>query len=150
MTDFNPANWNWAQLKAAGRHGLTYVAGAVSAAVALHILSPSQGSDITGSLNLLAHGIGEIATAVTGLAAVVVPLYTSWRAAKSASPSEQVKSVVSNLSAPQITQAANAVADPTSRTKLIEAVADMAEVEKIVPVDPALAMATASPKVTTS
>lgn len=147
MSDFNPVNWNWAQLKAAGRHGLTYVAGGVSAAVALHLLSPTQGSEITSSLNLLAHGVGEIATAVGGIAAVVVPLYTSWRAAKSASPSEQVKSVVSNLSAPQLTQAANAVADPESRAKLIEAVAEMPEVKKIVPTDPALAAATPSPKV---
>jgi hypothetical protein len=90
----------------------------------------------------------KVATGVAGLSAIILPVYTAWRAAHSASPGEQVKSVITQLSAPQITQAANAVADPHSRQNLIEAVAEMPEVKKVVPVDPAVAQAIPSPKVT--
>lgn len=147
MSDFNPVNWNWTQYKAAGRNVASYAAGGVTVAVAFHFLTPAQGGDVTQNLNLIADGVVKIATGIGGLVAVLTPVYTAIKAARNASPSAQVTSVVANLSAPQITQAANAVADPTSRSKLIEAVADMPEVKKIIPVDPALALATVSPKV---
>jgi hypothetical protein len=149
MADLNPLNWNWAQAKAAGRNIASYSAGGVTVLVAMHFITPGQGTDITGSIQQITDGLTKVATGIAGLSAIILPVYTAWRAAHSASPAEQVKSVVTQLSAPQITQAANAVADPQSRQNLIEAVADMPEVKKIVPVDPAVAQAIPSPKVTT-
>ncbi|MEO6381990.1 MAG: hypothetical protein ABIO35_08330 [Nitrobacter sp.] len=149
MSDLNPLNWNWNQYKAAGKHVASYAAGGISVAVALHFISPGQATDISENIGHVTTGINELVKGLSGLLATGTLLYTSLRAAHNASPSSQVTSVVANLSAPQITQAANAVADPTSRAKLIEAVAEMPEVKKIVPVDPALAIATASPKVVT-
>lgn len=145
--DLNPLNWNWNQYKAAGKHVASYAAGGVTAAVALHFLSPTQGGDIAENIGLITDGVTKIATGVAGIIAVLAPIYTALKAAHNASPASQVTSVVANLSAPQGTQEANAIADPASRTKLIEAVAEMPEVKKIVPADPALADATASPKV---
>lgn len=150
MSDFNPRNWNWAQVKAAGRHVASYTAGGVTVAVAFHVLSPMQGAELTDNINLVLDGVSKIATGIAGLVGVLLPVYTAWRAAHSASPAEQVKSVVTQLSAPQITQAANALADPASRKNLIEAVAEMPEVKKIVPVDPAIAEEIPSEKVTKS
>jgi hypothetical protein len=150
MSDFNPANWNWAMAKAAGRHAATYVAGGVTVAVAFHVLTPSQGAEISENINLVLDGFTKLATGIAGIAGVMLPVYTAWRAAHSASPSEQVKSVVTQLSAPEITQAANALADPSSRRNLIEAVAEMPEVKKVVPIDPAIAEEIPSLKVTKS
>lgn len=150
MTDLNPLAWNWNQWKASGKHIASYAAGGVSMAVALHFISPSQGGDLTQNISLISDGLMNVAKGVAGLAGILIPVYTAFRAAHNASPSSQVSSVVESLSAPRTTQAANAVADPASRTKLIEAVAEMPEVKKIIPVDPAIAAAIPSPKVTAS
>lgn len=147
---FNPTTWNWSQYKAAGKHVVSYAAGGVTVAVAFHFLSPAQGQDISQNIGLITDGATKIATGIAGLIAILAPIYNALRAANNSSPSAQITSVVQNLSAPQITQAANAVADPASRTKLIEAVADMPEVKKIVPNDPTIATSTLSPKVTLS
>ncbi len=149
MADLNPLNWNWSQAKAAGRNAASYAAGGVTVLVAMHYISPTQGTDITTNINLLLDGATKVATAIAGLSAILLPVYTAWRAANSASPSNQVKNVITELSASDITQAANAVADPKSRQNLIEAVADMPEVKKIVSSDPKIAQAIPSPKVTT-
>jgi len=149
MPDLNPLNWNWAQSKAAGRNAASYVAGGITMLIAMHYLSPGPGEDLTADINILTNALTKLATALAGIAAILLPVYTAWRAASSASPSEQVKSVITNLSASDITQAANAVADPNSRRNLIEAVAEMPEVKKVVPVDPRDASAISSAKVTT-
>lgn len=150
MTDLNPMAWNKQQWQAAGKHVLSYSAGGISAAVALHFISPLQGSDISGNINDVVEGTTQLLKGLAGLVATGSAIYAGLRAAHNASPSSQVSSVVTNLSAPQITQAANAVADPASRDKLIAAVADMPEVMKIVPVDPAKAVVIPSQKVTVS
>lgn len=137
---------NWMQLKAAGRHLASYAAGGVTVLVAWHFLSPVQGTDITTSLNSISSGIEQVIKGITGLLAVLTPIYTAWRASKAASPSAQIKSVIDNLSAPQITQEANKIADPASRNKLIDAVAEMPEV-KVIKADEQVALATGSPKV---
>ncbi len=148
MADLNPMQWTWPQLQAAGKHVASYAAGGVSVFVALHFISPPQGLEATESINSIVDGVTQIAKGVAGLAAILVPVYTSWRAAHNASPAQQVEHVVAQLNASPGTQAANALADPTSRQKIIEAVAEMPEVKKVVPVDPALASAIPSPKVT--
>lgn len=148
MSDLNPVQWNWTQFKAAGRHVASFSAGAVVVAATWGLVSSAQANDINNALTLIFSGLDNLGKGVAALAAVLIPIYTTLRAAHSASPASQVKEVVQNLSAPQITQAANEVADPGSRNKLIEAVAEMPEVKKIVPVDPAIAKAIPSPKVT--
>lgn len=130
--NINPLTWNWNEQKAAGRHVLSYAAGGVTMLVAVHIISPTDASGITDNLNTIWDGIEKIGTGITGLAAIIVPIYTALTAKKSAEPAEQVKAVVANLSAPAITQAADAIADPASRNKLISAVAEMGEVRGIV------------------
>lgn len=137
---------NWTQLKAAGRHAASYIAGGVTVLVGWHFLSPAQGTDITTNIGLISDGLTKFMAGVAGLITTLTPIYMAWRAARAASPSEQVKSVITQLSAPEITQAANAVADPTSRIKLISAVAEMPEVKSI-KADPVVAANTESPKV---
>ena len=148
MADLNPMTWTMPQLQAAGKHVASYAAGGVSVFVALHFISPPQGLEATESINSIVDGLTQVGKGIAGLAAVVVPIYTSWRAAHNASPAQQVEHVVQQLNASPGTQAANAIADPTSRAKLIEAVAEMPEVKKVVPVDPTLAAAIPSQKVT--
>lgn len=136
-----------AQILAAARNAGSYIAGGLTVAVAFHVLSPMQSADITENVNTIVEGATKIATGIAGLIGILTPIYTAWRASKSASPSEQVKSVVNSLNASPAQQSANAIADPTSRQKLIEAVAEMPEVKKVVPVDPDLAVVIPSEKV---
>lgn len=145
----NIRNWTAPEWQAAGKHVLSYAAGATTAAVAIHLLSPADASGITENLNTIWNGVMQVAKGVAGLAAIVVPIYTSLRAAHNASPSEQVKHVVTNLEASKADQAANAIADPKSRTDLINAVSQMPEVKAIVAIAP-VALATPSPKVVAS
>jgi hypothetical protein len=142
----NPLNWDWNQKEAAGKHVLSYVAGGVTALAAMHFITPQDATGIGDNLNTIWAGVEQVAKGVAGLVAIVVPIYTAYRSASNASPSNQIKNVVTNLSAPAITQAANAVADPESRNKLINAVAEMPEVRAIVAPE-AVAKATDSAKV---
>lgn len=145
--DLNPLNWNWQQAQAAGKHGLTAVGAVTATLVAVHFLDTTQQTEIVANVTSIYDGLIKVVTGIAGLVGVLTPIYGALKSAHNASPASQVTSVVKNLSAPEITQAANAVVDPTSRNKLIEAVAEMPEVKKIVPTDPALAVAVASPKV---
>lgn len=147
MASFNPFEWNWNQLKASGKHWGSYLAGGLTVAVAFHLLTPAQSADLTSNVDSIVTSLEKIVTAIAAIAGIITPIYTSFRAANNASPSSQVKSVLQNLSAPEITQAANAVADPTSRNKLIQAVAEMPEVKIIDLKNPAMAEANPSPKV---
>jgi len=148
--DLNPLNWNWQQAQAAGKHVASYAAGAVTVAAAWGLVSSAQSQDLTVNLQLIFTGAENLAKGIAGLAAVLVPIYTAFKSAHNASPAQQVEHVVAQLAAPQASQTANAIADPTSRAKIIEAVAEMPEVKKVVPVDPALANAIPSMKVVTS
>lgn len=144
--DFNILNWNWTEKAAAGRHVLTYVSGIATTLVAVHFLTPQDASAITDNLNTIWDGAVKIGTGLTGLAGVLAPIYAALTAKKSAEPASQIKAVVSNLSAPQVAQVANAVADPEGRNKLISAVAEMPEVRAIV-APQAVVRATESAKV---
>lgn len=99
------------QVYAAGRHVASYVAGGVSVAVALHFLSPSQGGDLGTSINQVSDGITQIAKGIAGICAVLTPIYTAWRAAHSASPTQEAISLVSAkpgtivVTTPEIAQA---------------------------------------------
>lgn len=97
MADLNPLQWNWNQYKAAGKHVASYAAGGVTVAVGLHFLSPSQGGDIGGDINLIVDGVEKIATGVAGIVAVIAPIYTALRAAKNASPTSQASSLAQEV-----------------------------------------------------
>jgi len=140
-------DWNWNQYKSVGRHVITGVGCVTATLVAVHFISPAQQTDIINNVSTIYDGVVKVVTGIAGLIGVLAPIYAALKSKDAASPASQVNSVVKNLSAPEITQAANAVADPGSRAKLIEAVADMPEVKKIIPADPALALSTLSPKV---
>jgi hypothetical protein len=139
-------NWNNAQLAVIGQHVASFAAGGVAIAVALHFVSEAQGGMITESLNSIWDGVIQISKGVAGLAAVATSVYTTLKATNSASPASQIRSVVTNLSASDVTQAANSVADPAGRNKLISAVASMPEVRGIVAPE-VVVLNTESPKV---
>lgn len=97
-------SWNWNQYKAAGKHVASVVAGAVGMAVALHFITPQQATDVNGNLTSIFTGLQQVATGIAGISAVVVPIYTAWRAAHNASPTVQAQSLVAtanNTSAPE-------------------------------------------------
>jgi hypothetical protein len=88
-TNLNPAAWNWTQWKGAGRNVLSYTAGGISAAVALHLISSGQGGDIMTNINLIGDGVDKIATGIGGLIAIATPIYTVWKSAHASSPAMQ-------------------------------------------------------------
>lgn len=145
----NIKNWTWPEYQAAGKHVLSYAAGATTVAVAFHFITPKDATDIADNLNTIWNGAMQVAKGVAGLGAVLIPIYTTLKAAFNASPSQQVKRVVDNLSAPPSSQAADAIADPESRKDLINAVSKMPEVKGIV-ADERVAEETPSPKVVAS
>jgi hypothetical protein len=150
MMDWNPANWNWNQAKAGGKHVATFAAGGVAAAVALHFISGQQGTEITGNINDVVEGLTQAAKGAAGLVATGLALYNGLKAATNASPQQQVKSVVQTLSSPQNGKTiAEVVSDANDRKQLINAVAKMPEVRAIV-ATPAVARDTFSPKVVAS
>lgn len=142
-------DWNWNQAKAAGRHVASYAAGGVTALVAFHFLSPQQGTDINGNITQIVSGLEQVSKGIAGILAIVVPIYTAMRSANSASPQNQVKSIVQNMTPTEIAQTATEV-DHGAKTTLIEAVSKLDEVEKVI-TDKKVADATPdSPKVVAS
>lgn len=146
----NPkATWNATQWQSAGRNWLSTAAGVVGSLVAmaltLHAITPEQASDLTKYFNELVSGITLVVEAVIGLATVVlIPIYTSFKAAHSASPNQQAKSLTS-LPNDQVAAALESTTNG-SRVKLISGVADMTGVRGIIGPEN-LAAATESPKV---
>ena len=130
--NINLPNWNWNQLKSAGRNVASFAAGGVAMAAALHFISAQDAGGLTENINTVVEGVTQIAKGLAGIVAILVPIYTAWQAARSASPKAQIDNVVTNLSSSEIVQAANAVADPGGRNKLINAVAEMPEVRAVV------------------
>lgn len=85
---------NWNQYKAAGKHVASFAAGGVGVAVALHFITPSQATDVNGNLTSIFTGLQQVATGIAGLGAVLVPIYTAWRASHNAAPAVQAAALV--------------------------------------------------------
>jgi hypothetical protein len=68
------------QVIAFGRHAVSYSAGAISAAVMLHALSPSEGSSATNAITQISTGVASIAAGVTTLVSIAMGI---WAALKS-------------------------------------------------------------------
>lgn len=137
---------NLGQYQVAAQHALSYGAGLATMAATWGVVSQVDAASLTEHFTDIYNGSLLLAKGLAGLATTAGSIYAGYRAVKSASPSEQVKSVVAALAAPPSTQAANAIADPGSRKELISAVAGMPEVKGIV-ATPSVAADTASPKV---
>lgn len=137
-------SWNLNQYQAAGRHALNTGCTVVATLAATHFiagLTPQSAAAITDNVNHIWNGAVEVATGIAGLVATLGPIYTALKAGSASSPSSVVQSVIKTLSSGPTAQAANAIADPASRTQLIDAVAKMPEVKAIV-ATPAVAEAT--------
>jgi hypothetical protein len=127
------------QVAVVGRYAATLGSGIVGTLVAVNVLSPHDAADINTNFDLIVHGGGEVIKGVAGLAAVIAPIYATWKGVHLASASAQVKSVVTAITAPPATQAANALAAPESRNELIDAVSKMPEVRAIIAAPPVAA-----------
>jgi hypothetical protein len=136
----NPLTWTKAQWDAAGRHVLTLIGTAAPILIMLKVVSPEQiGTWTVWGTNLFA--------AVGALCLALAPIYAALRAAQTASPSNQIDQVAKNLAGSAQSQTDNALADPESRDKIIEAVANMPEVKNVKMKDPAVAEIIPSQKV---
>ena len=134
-----PKNWTWDQWKAFGRHVLTYMSGIVSGAMVIGIISNADGTKLIAAISDLAEGAGKVATALATIIGIMVPIYTSLRASKSAAPDSQVKAAAKVL---ELGLPVNGAKD-----KIINAVADQPEVKKVELQDPAKADTLPSNKV---
>lgn len=122
-------DWDWGQYKAAGRNVASYAAGGVTVALAWGLVSANDASQLQEGISTIASGAEQMAKGIGMVAGVLVPMYTAWRAAHSASPKAQAKAVVDNLADPHAPQA---IASTDDRNKLINAVSMMPEVKQIV------------------
>lgn len=141
--------FTWNQAKAVGKHAASYLAGAVSFAVVTGVLSAPDGAGITENMNTIGDGLAQVGKGLAGLAAILTPIYTAWRAAHNASPTAQTAAVVATLEAAKTSPVAATVLEQADRNKLISAVGDMPEVKRIL-ADPEVAQATPSAKVVAS
>lgn len=88
------------ELRAAGKHAGTFIAGGISFAVAIHFISAPDASSLTGDVNTVIDGantvidgLKKIAIGVGGISATALTVYNAWRAAKNASPEHQTAAV---------------------------------------------------------
>lgn len=86
-------NWTFNQYAAAGKHVMSYAAGAVSFAVAFHFLSSTDASSINDNIGHVYNGLMEAAKGVLGLVATGTSIYAGLKAAKNASPISQAASL---------------------------------------------------------
>lgn len=121
LNTLNPLTWNWNEKKAAGRHVLSYAAGAVTMAAVWGMISQGDASTLTQGLSDIGAGAEQLAKGVAAIAGVLIPIYTALMAKRSAQPDQQIKSVI-----------ANATDNPVDRNKLISVVAEMPEVKGVV------------------
>jgi hypothetical protein len=84
---------NWNQYKAAGRHALSYAAGAVTAAAFMGLISQSDSTSLMAGLNQIASGLTSVVQGIGVIAGVLAPIYAAYKAAHSASAQEQIKTV---------------------------------------------------------
>lgn len=117
-------NPTWAQYKAAGRHALSYGAGAITAAAAMGLVSQSDSTDLMSGLNQIAGGLESIVKGAGVIAGVLAPMYAAYKAAHSASPQEQIKTVAAMPEVKAIV-ATPAVADAAPSAKVVATAAEI-------------------------
>ncbi len=70
---------NKGQVISFGRHVVSYSAGAVSAAVMLHVISGDQGQGITGAITQISTGIASIAAGVATLTSIGMGIWAAFK-----------------------------------------------------------------------
>lgn len=90
-------NFTFNQFAAAGKHAISFVAGGVAVAATWGLITSNQSIDLTADVNLIADGTKKVLEGITGILAVLTPIYTAWRAAHNASPISQAKSLVETV-----------------------------------------------------
>lgn len=87
------------QVAAFGRHVVTFAAGAVTVAVALHVATPDDAQNATSAIDQIVSGSKSIVAGATTLIGLASALYASW----TASPLSQLLSVSRNPDVKAIT-----------------------------------------------
>jgi hypothetical protein len=101
------------QVASFGRHVVSYSAGAVTMAVALHAISGSDGASITGAVGQIVTGINSIAGGIATLLSIGTGLWAAWKQ----SPLSQLLAVASN---PNVTKVvAPAIAESVPHDKVV-------------------------------
>lgn len=134
--------WTKAQWDAYGRHIGTYIGGIVTGLITFGLITQTDGATLVAALNDIMDGTGKIVAGLATIAGIVGPMYTAWKAARSASPEKQAEQTVKNL------QAGTPING--EKKKLIEAVAEQPEVKKVVMTTPEEAYEIPSNKVTSA
>lgn len=109
------------QVYAAGRHAFSFGAGVIATASMWALVSQTDAATLTDALTHVANGASEMFKGFLAAASVLVPLYTGWRASRSAKPSEQVKAVISMAPA-EVAQAVKESTAPGAQAELTSAI----------------------------
>ena len=125
-------SWNKSQWDAFGRHVLTACGAALAALAMAGFLTTAQTAEYLGHATVFI-------TSIVGLAATLGPIYGAYKAASSASPTNQAVQTVKNLN--------EGTPLNGERAKIIAAVAEQPDVEKVVVKDPIMAVEAPSNKV---
>lgn len=145
-------HWTQAQWDAYGRHVGTYVGGIITGLITIGLVTQTDGMALINGLNSIVEGVGKIIAGIGVIAGVAGPIYTAWRAARSASPEKQAEQTVKNINegVPINGKKEELVQTlvKTDTDALIAAVAAQPEVRKVVVKDPVKAMEIPSDKVT--
>ena len=100
------------QIYSFSRHVITFAMGGVTVGVALHVVSPDQGTDATTAINQIVDGSKLLIAGATTLIGLASGLYAAW----TASPLSQLASVARNPEVKTIvTTPAVAAATPSEK-----------------------------------
>lgn len=81
------------QIKAAGRHVLTFAMGGVSFLATLHVISDTDATTVSASVTQISHGVAEIAAGLAPLIAMASAAWSAW----SASHKSQIAAVNNSI-----------------------------------------------------
>lgn len=115
------------QVIAAGRHALTFAMGGITAAAALHVISPSDATSATAAVNQISAGLASIIAGLTTLVGIASGLYAAW----SASPLSQIFAV-KKLATDTPTTTGTAAIQKDAQVALVNAAASIPGTQKVV------------------
>lgn len=121
------------QVVAAGRHLLTFAAGGIATAAALHAISPADATSATNALTQIGTGLASLIAGITTLIGVASGAYAAW----SASPFSQIFAV-KKIATETSTTVAGAQISRDAQVALVNAAAAVPGTEKVV--NPTLAL----------
>ncbi len=104
-----------AQTYAFGRHVVSYAAGAVTMAAAVHVINGDQSSSLLAAITQIYNGVTSIAGGIATIVSVSAGLYAAW----SSSPLSQLLAVARSAAVKQIVVASPATADAVPSYKVV-------------------------------